>query len=258
MHLSAMYLCMHSCVHPCMCLCLCYQSHSCPPQLARMPHAAIMLHTSDAGKTWQRVPLSAKLPGPPINIKALESSGAAEMATESGAIYVTNNTGETWRAAVQETVDATLNRTVSSGISGASYYEGSFASIVRSPQGAYVGVSSRGNFYMTWAPGDTAWTPHNRPATRRLQSLGWTAGEKLWATTRGGDILIADGTGVGAESFSNAKISSRGFGLLDIGCASTAAKAARLLCRRRAALAVREGRAFAARRSAVHLWSCAC
>lgn len=32
-----------------------------------------------------------------------------------GAIYVTDNAAYTWKAAVQETVDATLNRTVSSG-----------------------------------------------------------------------------------------------------------------------------------------------
>lgn len=32
-----------------------------------------------------------------------------------GAVYVTNNGAYTWTAAVQETVDATLNRTVSSG-----------------------------------------------------------------------------------------------------------------------------------------------
>lgn len=35
---------------------------------------------------------------------------------------------QTWRAAVEETVSATLNRTVSSGISGASYYTGAFCS----------------------------------------------------------------------------------------------------------------------------------
>ena len=37
------------------------------------------------------------------------------MTTDQGAIYVTDNTAYTWTAAVQETVDATLNRTVSSG-----------------------------------------------------------------------------------------------------------------------------------------------
>ena len=61
--------------------------------------------------------------------------------------------GQRWKAAVEETVSATLNRTVSSGISGASYYTGSFASMARSPYGDYVGVTSRGNFYMTWQPG---------------------------------------------------------------------------------------------------------
>ena len=45
---------------------------------------------------------------------------------------------------MKETVDATLNRTVSSGISGASYYEGTFANISRSKAGDYVAVSSRG------------------------------------------------------------------------------------------------------------------
>jgi photosystem II stability/assembly factor-like uncharacterized protein len=185
----------------------------------RSPRAGILLHTEDSGSTWKRIPLSAKLPGAPIKVTALEGKGCAEMATESGAIYVTDNTAYTWKAAVQETVDATLNRTVSSGISGASYYEGSFATIVRSPSGNYVGVSSRGNFYMTWAPGDAAWTPHNRPATRRLQNLGWTADDRLWATTRAGDVLIADKPGVNADTFTNSKISSRGFGLLDIGCA---------------------------------------
>ena len=61
-----------------------------------------------------------------------------------GAIYVTDNAGYSWTAAVKETVDATLNRTVSSGISGASYYEGTFANISRSKAGDYVAVSSRG------------------------------------------------------------------------------------------------------------------
>lgn len=38
---------------------------------------------------------------------------SAEMVTDQGAIYVTSNKGYNWKAAVQETVSATLNRFVS-------------------------------------------------------------------------------------------------------------------------------------------------
>ena len=48
---------------------------------------------------------------------ARHKPGQAEMTTDQGAVYVTDNAAYTWTAAVQETVDATLNRTVSSGIS---------------------------------------------------------------------------------------------------------------------------------------------
>ena len=54
-------------------------------------------------------------------------------------------------------------RVMFAGISGASYYEGSFSNIQRSPAGDYVAVSSRGNFFLTWSPGQTYWQPHNRP-----------------------------------------------------------------------------------------------
>ena len=40
---------------------------------------------------------------------------SAGMHPLQGAVYATNNAAYTWSAAVQETVDATLNRTVSSG-----------------------------------------------------------------------------------------------------------------------------------------------
>ena len=100
---------------------------------------AILLHTKNGGESWERIPLSAKLPGTPVRIVAGSGEGQAEMVTDAGAIYTTDNTAYTWRAAVEETVDATLNRTVSSGISGASYYEGSFSGVTRGPD-----VSRRG------------------------------------------------------------------------------------------------------------------
>lgn len=77
-------------------------------------------------------------------IQHLQACGI-ELLIMQGAIYATDNGAYSWSAAVQETVDATLNRTVSSGISGASYYEGTFSTIQRSPAGDYVAVSSRGN-----------------------------------------------------------------------------------------------------------------
>jgi len=174
----------------------------------------IILHTTDSGQTWERIPLSAKLPGNALKITAIKN-GQAEMITDQGAVYITTNTGQSWKAALQETVDATLNRTVSSGISGASYFEGYFSNVSRAEDGTYVAVSSRGNFFLTWSPGETNWKPHNRPTGRRIQNMGWKSG-KLWLTTRGGQVLISNTKGVG-EDFSNTKLKSRGFGILDVG-----------------------------------------
>lgn len=180
---------------------------------------AILLHTTDGGKSWERIPLSSKLPGVPVLITALAGKGAAEMTTDQGAIYVTDNGAYNWTAAVQETVDATLNRVISSGISGASYYEGSFSNIARSDDGNYVAVSSRGNFFMTWAPGQAYWQPHNRPSTRRAQNMGFLPDGSLWLTLKGGDLYKGDPSGDG--KFDQIKIGSRGFGILDINFADS-------------------------------------
>lgn len=48
--------------------------------------------------------------------------------------------------------------------SGASYYEGSFSNISRNPAGDYVAVSSRGNFFMTWEPGEGCSNFHSSQA----------------------------------------------------------------------------------------------
>ena len=44
----------------------------------------------------------------------IRATGAksAEMVTDEGAIYITSNNGYNWKAAVEETVSATLNRYV--------------------------------------------------------------------------------------------------------------------------------------------------
>lgn len=156
---------------------------------------AILLYTADAGDSWKRIPLSAQLPGDMVYIKATGEK-SAEMVTDQGAIYITSNGGYNWKAAVQETVSATLNRTVSSGISGASYYTGTFSTVNRSPDGNYVAVSSRGNFYLTWEPGQPYWQPHNRAVARRIQNMGWRADGGLWLLVRGGGLYLSKGTGI--------------------------------------------------------------
>ncbi|KAK3017641.1 hypothetical protein RJ639_003233 [Escallonia herrerae] len=176
---------------------------------------AILLHTSDSGNSWERIPLSAELPGDIVYIKATGEK-SAEMVTDEGAIYVTSNRGYNWKAAVQETVSATLNRTVSSGISGASYYTGTFNTVNRSPEGNYVAVSSRGNFYLTWEPGQPYWQPHNRAVARRIQNMGWRADGGLWLLVRGGGLYLSRGTGL-TEDFEEIPVQSRGFGILDVG-----------------------------------------
>merc|ERR1719426_573034 len=151
---------------------------------------AIVLHTRDSGASWERVPLSPKLPGDPYGIVAL-GPGKAEMSTSAGAIYTTDNAGRNWKAQVRETIDATLNRVSSSGVQGASYFSGSVNSIQRDADGSYLAVSARGNFYLTWKPGDEFWVPHNRETSRRITAMGFVKDrlkDGLWMSTAGGDI----------------------------------------------------------------------
>lgn len=104
------------------------------------------------------------------------------------------------------------------GISGASYYEGFFSTVKRSATGEYVAVSSRGNFYMTWAPGQSYWFPHNRPTARRVQSMGWDPNNKIWLTNRGGGVFLANKEGLAdTDDFDAQNLQSRGYGMLDIG-----------------------------------------
>jgi len=182
---------------------------------------AILLHTRDGGNSWERVPLSPKLPGDPSGIVAL-GPGKAEMSTSAGAIYTTENAGRNWKAEVRETIDATLNRVSSSGVQGASYFSGSINSIERDADGSYLAVSSRGNFYLTYKPGDEFWIPHNRDTSRRITAMGFVKqrlSEGLWMSTAGGDISKTVGE-IDLQQinipYEKLQIRSGGYGILDV------------------------------------------
>ena len=181
----------------------------------------LLLHTKDGGKSWERIPLSPKLPGEPTGILAT-GPNSAEMITSSGAVYTTENAGRNWKAQVKETIDATLNRVSSSGVSGASYFTGSIVNEQRDSKGAYLAVSSRGNFFLTWEPGQDFWIPHNRGTSRRIQNMGFVRGDiknGLWMTLNGGKLLVSDfSVDLASEEFpfNEANIKTGGYGITDV------------------------------------------
>ena len=65
--------------------------------------------------------------------------------------------------------------------------------INRSPDGQYVAVSSKGNFYSIWQPGqECLGLRHNRNSSRRLQNMGFGKDGRLWMLERGGQIQFSD------------------------------------------------------------------
>ncbi len=115
----------------------------------------LLLHSDDAGQSWSRLLLDTKLPGDPYLITALGSK-KAELATNVGAIYQSSDAGKSWQA---EVVDAA----------------GSVRDLRRGDDGRYVSVSSLGNFFSTWDPGQSNWQVHQRVSSQRLQKHGLPA-----------------------------------------------------------------------------------
>jgi len=187
---------------------------------------ALLLHSKDGGASWKKVPISRKLPGDPRLLTA-GAPGKAEMATSSGAVYTTENDGKNWKSIVKETVDATLNRVSSSGVQGASYYTGSVKEIKRAPNGNYLAVAQRGNFYLTYKPGDERWVPHNRVSARRIQAMGFRdtsngdPWEGVWMSLNGGyfsnctDPKYAEFGQETKDLFTASSIRTGGIGIID-------------------------------------------
>jgi photosystem II stability/assembly factor-like uncharacterized protein len=144
---------------------------------------AIMLHTTDEGKSWEQIPLDKKLPGDPLKIVALGEK-KAEMLTNVGAIYRTEDAGKTWKGLVSSAV-------------------GVIRTVERSPDGKYIAVSAKGNFYSTWEPGQSAWVQHNRNSSRRLQNMGFGKNGRLWLLARGGEVQFTNLKESEAISFSD-------------------------------------------------------
>ena len=86
----------------------------------------------------------------------------------------------------------------------------------RPPNGRYVAVSSRGDFYLTWEPGQPFWQPHNRAVVKGTQNIGWRANGSLRLLVRGGGLFLSKGTGL-IKDFEEIPVQSRGFGILDFG-----------------------------------------
>ncbi len=157
---------------------------------------SLLLHTNDAGKSWSNLPLSAKLPGAPSTIAALDKN-TAEMTTNVGAIYKTTDGGKNWKSLVNDAV-------------------GVFRTINRSSNGEYVAVSAKGNFYSVWRPGEEAWSPHNRNSSRRVSNMGFTQDGGLWMLARGGQLQFS--ADVNADKWNEAEFPGKkdNIGLLDL------------------------------------------
>ena len=156
----------------------------------------LLLHSTDAGRNWDRLFLDTKLPGEPYLVTAL-GANRAELATNVGAVYRTDDAGRSWQALVSDAAGAVRD-------------------LRRSDDGRYVSVSSLGNFFATWKPGEAIWQVHQRVSSQRLQAMGFQPDGHLWMVARGAQLRFNNDAN-DAESWGKAVIPiTNGYGYLDM------------------------------------------
>jgi photosystem II stability/assembly factor-like uncharacterized protein len=156
----------------------------------------LLLHSEDDGRSWTRLLLDTKLPGEPYLVTAL-GPRQAELATNVGAIYRSSDAGASWQALVSDAAGAVRD-------------------LRRSPEGSYVSVSSLGNFFATWNPGQATWQPHQRVSSQRLQSMGFQPDQGLWMLSRGAQMRF-NSDGDELDQWSKPVIPiTNGYGYLDL------------------------------------------
>ncbi|GCE64644.1 photosystem II assembly protein [cyanobiont of Ornithocercus magnificus] len=156
----------------------------------------LLMHSNDGGRNWTRLFLDTKLPGEPYLITAL-APNSAELATNVGAVYQTVDGGVGWEARVSDAAGAVRD-------------------LRRSDDGRYVSVSSLGNFFATWNPGQDTWQVHQRVSSQRLQSIGFQPDGELWLVARGAQIRFNAEPG-NPESWTRPIIPiTNGYGYLDM------------------------------------------
>jgi photosystem II stability/assembly factor-like uncharacterized protein len=156
----------------------------------------LLLHSDNAGQSWTRLLLDTKLPGDPYLITAI-GDRSAELATTVGAIYRSSDAGKSWQAEVSDA-------------------SGAVRDLRRNSDGRYVSVSSLGNFFSTWNPGEAVWQPHQRVSSQRVQSMGFQPSGDLWMVTRGAQLRF-NPDGADVEAWSKPVIPiTNGYGYLDM------------------------------------------
>jgi hypothetical protein len=156
----------------------------------------LLLRSTDNGSNWNRLFLDTKLPGDPYLVTAL-GANSAELATTVGAIYLTQDGGKSWQALVGDAAGAVRD-------------------LRRSADGHYVSVSSLGNFFATWEPGQPAWQVHQRVSSQRLQAMGFQPDGNLWMLARGAQLRFSNDPN-NVEAWGPAIIPiTNGYGYLDL------------------------------------------